>query len=325
MLESISSKTYIRAFVFIAIVLVGIASMSTFSAPTVSDAWTVDLPATDYVAHDEFIPVSFSYTPGSGLTSGSRDGNFSILLESKKNGTKTLLPLYPRELSSLIERDAANAVHVGGKEYPLGVAHTFSGVAYLSPLAFDGDYVARVVFAKTEEGKSPSIISQDVGRPFVIKRTFQTRKSLDARALSQDVRKNSDGTYTILRFSLGAVVDDVLFRGFEAGVPGIRRVPDPVMSLVLYDAKTGQKISDLTNTKVGAQTIERFTPYVLDSDVLIQVGQPRELELRAVIDSQRLDSNGNISFTIPRLYGINTEQHKVAEQVPLKVTGVIRK
>lgn len=326
MLEAISSKNYLTVFAIIMIGLMGIVAYFHFqNQNSVNESWIVDAPTDGHVAKDEFIPISFKYTPSSSVLGNSSQGNFWLILINKKDGSKNILPFYPREIVGLIERNAVNAVHFGSKEFEMNTEHVFSGYAYLSPLIFDGEYSARLAFGRTEEGKSPTVLSEDEERIVTVSRMFQTRKSLIATTLSNEIKKNPDGSYTLLQFSLKAAVDDILFRGFEAGIQGIRRVPDPVISLALYDSKTGKKVSDLTNTKLGASTIEQFTPYVLDSELMIRPGVAENLELRASIDIARLSSNRDVSFSIPRLYGINTEQHKIAEQVPLKVVGKISK
>lgn len=324
MFESVSSKNYLIAFVIVMACLLGaVVFFYSSNRSGTAELWEIELPGREYVAKDEFVPISFTYTPSSAVLGNTREGNFWIVLVGEEDETMHVLPVYPREIPNLIERDAVNVVHFGSAEFPMNTPHTFSGYAYLSPLIFNGTYTTRIVFGRTEEGKSPVILSQGEERSLNVERTFQTRKSLLATSRSTAIKKNSDDTYTLLQFSLSAAVDDVMLRAFEAGVPGIRRVPDPIMTLSLYDAKTGEKVSDLTNMKLSAQTIEQFTPYVLDAELMIHPHETRELELRAVVDESRLDSNGNVSFSIPRLYGINTEQFKIAEQVELKVVGKI--
>lgn len=313
-------KNYILAFGIVVLVLVG--TIFLFFRDNTSggvDTWNVTVPADGFVAKDEFIPVSFSYTAPSSIYGKFVDGNFSIALSGGKDNKVHILPLYPREIPNLFESDGINVVRFGDV-FAINKEHTFSGYAYLSPLIFDGKYDARFVFDRTEEGKSPTVLSQSKSRKFEVKRIFQTRHSLAVSPLSASAMPHGDGMVTLLRFSISAPSDAVEFRALEMGAKSVRRIPDAVVSLALYDEETGKLLSTLTDAKLSAQTLERYTVYVLDTPFAVDPKKPIVLELRARVDAAKLGNGRIISFNIPRLYGINSEEQKIAEQVTLSVS-----
>ena len=129
------------------------------------------------------------------------------------------------------------------------------------------------------------------------------------------MRRDFPGT-SARRFSLRSITDDITLRALEIGKATNHRIPDSIQSISLYDADTGGKVSDLTDLKMNALTIEQFTPFVVDTPVVIAGGAVRNFELRAIVDASKI-SNQEIDneFFIPRIYGINSANEKFAEQV----------
>jgi hypothetical protein len=78
---------------------------------------------------------------------------------------------------------------------------------------------------------------------------------------------------------------------------------------------TGEKVSTLTDTKVSALTLERYTVYVLDTPFVANSQFTRTFELRATVDESLLHTDRSILFALVRMYGINIENQKTAESI----------
>jgi hypothetical protein len=280
-----------------------------------ADSWVVLAPEEGYVAYDEFVPVDILVRMNQGSRDEDLAGTFWIVVPT--DDETHLLPFIPREIG-VYANEQVDPVVFGANGFKYGTDQRLTGYAYLSPLIFDGTYQARLAFGHFggEDRETPLVYSQSDTFPLTVERIFQTRKSLEASKVTASSVKLEDGTTRLLRFSLQSTVDDIVLRALEMGKTTNHRIPDAIQSIALYDADTGGKISDLTDLKMNARTIEQFTPFVLDTPVVIASGEARNLELRAVVDVSKI-SNQEIDneFFVPRIYGINSANEKIVEQV----------
>lgn len=309
--------------VFLGIIaLIGVAVYLLKSAPALSrEEFVIEEPSEPIEVHDEFIPLRFTFTPSSLYYGSFAEGNFMLFMTPTAPGPdgKEMAPvsarIYPREIPRLTFNDGDNVVRFGEKDFAMDETHSFSGYAYISPSdVFDGEYSARILYVKTEEGRSPKELGQSPDFSITVKRTFNLQHSLMVAQVPTEVRQK-DTEWPLMTLNLRAVSSDIEVRALELGAPSVRRVSDAIVSLALYDTKTGEKLSTLTDTKISAATIERYTIYVLDTPLVTNSQFTRSVEVRAVIDPTLLRNDPTIQFALVRMYGINTDSQKIAESV----------
>ncbi len=302
--------------------LLGVAVYLLKSAPALSrEEFVVQEPSDTAEINDEFLSLRFTFTPSSLFYGSFAEGNFLLLLtpiDAGQDGAKATpvsARIYPREIPKLTFNDGENVVRFGEKGFAMDETHSFSGYAYISPSdVFDGEYSARILYVKTEEGRSPKELGQSPDFRVTVKRTFNLQHSLIVAQLPTDVRKKGL-EWPLMTLNIRAVSGDVAVRALELGTPSVRRVSDAITSLALYDAETGELLSTLTDTKISAATLERYTVYVLDTPLVANAQFTRSIEVRAVIDEVLLQNDPLLQFALVRLYGVNTDKQKIAESV----------
>lgn len=309
-------KSYFVALVLVVFLIGGLTMY--FSVPGVVDGWQITTPGRAYVAEDEFIPVDFSVAFSSTAHEGTLVGNFWVILKSPGGEETHILPLFPREIQdTMLDNDMVGSVSFGNKASTrYNEPHSFTGYAYLSPLIHDGVYEMSLAIGRMEGANfdTPYILSKSSSRAFEVKRVFQTKKSLQVEALNTNTQPHTDGSVPGVRFRIKATEEDVMLRAFEIGTKHTPRPPRGVKSFALYDGETGEKLSDLTDLWTPALTIEAYTPFVLDTPITITKGTPQILELRAQVDPDVITKEDRI-FSVPRIYGVNSVDQKIAEQV----------
>jgi hypothetical protein len=321
-MPQLTLRQYVSVF-FGIVVLIGIVTFILTAEPSPSsNFFDVQEPIDAIEVVDEFVPLSFTFTPPSAEFGAFAEGNFWLLLRATHTPTdgKTtepiLAPFYPREIPRLFTNDGMNTVRFGEKDFALDRTHEFSGYAYISPSdVFDGTYEGRILFMKTEEGKSPQHLGESGSFTVSIKRVFNLQHNLIVAQQPTAIQKKGE-EWTLMSLNVRAASSDITLRALELGAPSVRRIPDAITSLALYDTSTGEKVSTLTDTKISALTLERYTVYVLDTPFVVNSQFTRTFELRATVDESLLLTDRSIQFALVRMYGINTEQQKTAESTP---------
>lgn len=321
-MPSLSVRMYSIVFLGIA-TLIGIATFFLVPESTVSgDYFSVLEPAEPIEVIDEFVPLAFTFTPPSSKFGAFVDGNFWLVLRTsdpaalEKRVEPIMAPFYPREVPNLFTNDAANAVRFGESDFAMDHTHSFSGYAYLSPSdVFDGEYEARLLYMRVEEGKTPQQLGESAPFSVSVKRVFNLQHNLIIGQQPTEIQKKGD-EWALMTLNMRATSGDITVRALEIGAPSVRRVSDAVTSLSLYDTRTGEKVSTLTDTKISALTLERFTVYVLDTPLVVNSQFTRTFEVRATVDESLLHTDRSVLFALVRVYGINSENQKTAESTP---------
>ena len=281
------------------------------------DSVVLNKPIIGEKAYDDFLPIDFSIFLSSKKSQNRyASGQFFVEL---KNAITQKTHLISFQIPS---RSSIEFGEIG--QYKFDTKYTFNGILYIPSEISNGEYEAKIQLG------SPGMLDFDIIVESAPVRINISRNIVTGRlTLQQTYPKEGEQpvfdatkeqSIPLLKIQIQAVGSSVQLRAFEMGTEAGGRISGADKAqFAVFDAASGQKLSDLVDIGANADSKSGYSIYFLKNAITIGVGKTTELELRLMSPKLYLGTEGfyrdAIGFNFVGIYGIDVQQKKVAQSL----------